>query len=147
MPLIVRHLSEKHALDLQNAVERALAEWAPGLDEPRDILEALERVLVFLRQKGGASTQARQVAAAAFVLGHQVARVARWTWHSVSEDGSLNPSVVSPDGRRALPVVDVTTQRLLGEVQEPLWVLLAACVDGTPHPLVLELPAVGAPPA
>ena len=141
MALIVRHLSEKHALDLQNAVDRALAEWAPGLEEPADILEALERVLLFVRQKGGPSAQSRQVAAAAFVLGHQVVRVARWTWHSVSEDGSLNPSVVSPDGRRALPVVDVTTQRALGELREPLVELLAACVDGTPHPLVLELPA------
>jgi hypothetical protein len=139
MSLIVRHLSEKHVLDLQNAVDRALVEWAPGLTEPRDILEALERVVVFLRQKGGPSTQSRQVAAAAFVLGHQVARLARWTWHSVSEDGTLNPSVVSPDGRRALPVVDVTTQRVLGEVKAPLWDLVAACVEGTPHPLVLEL--------
>jgi hypothetical protein len=46
---------------------------------------------------------------------------------------------VSPDGRRALPVVDVTTQRVLGEVKAPLWELVDACVEGTPHPLLLDL--------
>jgi hypothetical protein len=139
MPLVVRHLSEKHVLDLQNAVDQALREWAPGLSEPREIVDALERVVVFLRLKGAPSSQSRQVAAAAFVLGHQLARVAHWTWHSVSEDGALNPTVVSPDGRRGLPVVDVTAARVLGALEEPLWTVFSACVEGADHPMVLEL--------
>jgi hypothetical protein len=144
MAFIVRHLSEKHALDLQNAVDRALGEWAPGLLEPAEIVVALERVVVFLRAGGGPSAQARQVAALAFVFGHEVVRAARWTWHSVSEDGSLNPSVVSPDGRLALPVVDVVTRKVLGELRAPLLEVLTACVEGRDHPQLLELtPAAG----
>jgi hypothetical protein len=140
MAYTVKPLSERHALELQNAVDKALLQWAPGVKEPQDIIASLDRVLLFLKQNGGAATQSRQVASLAFIFGHQVVRTAQWTWHSVSEDGGLNPSIVSPDKTRALLVVDVITQWVVGELKVSLRDLYAACIEGRPHELVLCLP-------
>ena len=52
----------------------------------------MERILLFLRQNGGASMQARQVASLAFIIGEQVVQLGGWKWMSVSDDGSVNPA-------------------------------------------------------
>lgn len=141
MALTATPLSERHALELQRAVDTALLQWAPGATEPKAIIAALERVLLFLKQNGGAATQSRQVASLAFVFGHQVVRSAQWTWFSVADDGGLNPSIVSPDQSRALLVVDVITQWVMGELKVSLKDLYEACVGGSTHPLLTVLPA------
>ena len=94
----VAPLSEKHLGELQLATERALQQWAKDIFVPTEILAAMERVLLFLRQNGGASKQARQVASLAFIVGEQLVQLDGWKWMSVSEDGSLNPAIVSADG-------------------------------------------------
>lgn len=139
MALTATPLSARHALELQRAVDAALLQWAPGTTEPKAVIAALERVLLFLKQNGGAATQSRQVASLAFVFGHQVVRSAQWAWFSVSDDGGLNPSIVSPDQTRALLVVDVITQWVVGELKVSLKDLYAACVEGTAHELVTQL--------
>ncbi|MBL8919555.1 MAG: hypothetical protein JNJ54_11880 [Myxococcaceae bacterium] len=104
-------LSEKHLTELGQAVDRALAQWLTegGGGEPVEVVRALERVLLFLKQNGDASAQARQVSSLAFAFGQQLVRRGGWTWHSVSEDGSVNPSVVHEDGRACLVVDTVTS--------------------------------------
>lgn len=103
-------LSDKHLVEVNQAVDRALAQWLPGVDtsQPLEVVRALERVLLFLQQNGDASAQARHVASLAFAFGQQLVRAGGWGWHSVSEDGSVNPSVVRADGRACL-VVDAVT--------------------------------------
>lgn len=112
----VAPLSEKHLLELTQTADRALSQWLTGqhVTEPLDIVRALERVLLFLKQHGDASAQARQVGSLAFAFGHQLVRAGRWSWQSVSEDGGVNPSVVRDDGRACLVIDTVTamvTQR------------------------------------
>lgn len=103
-------LSEKHVGELRLAVSRALAQWLPGdLPAPLDVVQGLERVLLFLRQNGSPTPQARQVASLAFCWGDQLVRGGGFHWASVSEDDSVNPSVVSNDGQRACLVVDALT--------------------------------------
>lgn len=106
----VSPLSEKHRLELEQAAERALSQWLPeGRDAaPREVVRALDRVLLFLKQNGDASAQARHVASLAFCFGAQLVRAGHGSWHSVSEDGSVNPSVVTR-GRACLVVDAVTT--------------------------------------
>lgn len=103
-------LSDKHLAELTQTVERALAQWLTGEAPPgpAETVRALERVLLFLKQNGDASAQARQVASLAFAFGAQLVKAGGWTWQSVSEDGSVNPSVVHADGRACL-VVDTVT--------------------------------------
>ncbi|MFT3706428.1 MAG: hypothetical protein QM817_02050 [Archangium sp.] len=67
----VAELSEKHRGELQLATERALQQWAKDVFVPKQILDAMERVLLFLKQNGGASKQARHVTSLAFVVGEQ----------------------------------------------------------------------------
>ncbi len=112
----VSPLSDKHLLEVVQASERALAQWltVPGVPEPLELVRALERVLLFLKQNGDASAQARQVSSLAFAFGQQLVRTGAWEWKSVSEDGSVNPSVVNGAGRACLVVDTVTamvTQR------------------------------------
>ena len=132
-------LSDKHLGELQLATERALQQWAKGIYAPMEIVAAMERVLLFLRQNGSAARQARQVTSLAFIIGEQIVQLAGWTWISASDDGSLNPAVVSVDQTRVLPVVDVMTLLVTGEAKSSLGSLVRACIDGTPHDLVLTV--------
>jgi len=103
-------LSEKHLCELALAVSRALSQWLPGpLGAPLEVVQGLERVLLFLRQNGSPSPQARQVASLAFCWGDQLVRAGGFHWASASEDSSVNPSVVSDDEVRACMVVDTIT--------------------------------------
>lgn len=108
--MLVEPLSEKHVVELEQACQRALSQWLPNEDtgEPKDIIRALDRVLLFLKQNGDASAQARHVASLAFAFGQQLVRTGAWQWVSVSEDGSVNPSVLDGNGRACL-VVDAVT--------------------------------------
>lgn len=133
----VAPLSEKHLGELQLATERALQQWAKNIFAPTEIVSAMERILLFLRQNGGASMQARQVTSLAFIIGEQVVQLGGWKWMSVSDDGMLNPSIVSPDGRRACLVVDVMTLLVAKEAKGSLTALVRACVENEPHPLVV----------
>lgn len=135
----VLELSAKHRGELQLATERALQQWAAGVFAPPDIVSAMERILLFLKQNGGASKQARHVASLAFIIGEQVVQLAGWKWMSVSEDGSLNPAIVSPDGKLACLVVDVMTLLVSGETVGSLGGLVRACVEGQNHTLVISL--------
>lgn len=139
-------LSKKHLGEVHVATERALQQWAKGVFAPTEIVAAMERILLFLRQHGGASQQARQVTSLAFIIGEQVVQLAGWSWVSASDDGSLNPAVVSADQTRVLPVIDVMTLLVTGEARSSLASLVRACVDATPHPLIVTLaPATGSP--
>lgn len=105
-------LSEKHLAELALAVSRALAQWLPkgeALPAPLEVVQGLERVLLFLRQNGSPSPQARQVASLAFCWGDQLVRDGAFRWASVSEDDSVNPSILSLDETRACMVVDAVT--------------------------------------
>lgn len=135
----VAPLSDKHLAELHLATERALQQWAKDLFAPPDILSAMERVLLFLRQNGRASIQPRQVTSLAFVIGEQLVQLGGWRWMSVSDDGSLNPSIVSPDGRRACLLIDVVTLLVAGEAKGSIASLVEACLEGTAHPLVVPL--------
>jgi hypothetical protein len=105
----VSPLSEKHLLEVQEASDRAITQWLIAKEpEPLEFVRALERVLLFLKQNGHASAQARQVASLAFAFGQQLVRTGKWEWKSVSEDGSVNPSVVNSDGRACLVIDSVT---------------------------------------
>jgi len=138
-PYTVAPLSERHLSELALAVERAAAQWVKGLDAPVDVVRGLERVLLFLKQNGAASPQARHIASLGFLFGQQVVRAGGWTWKSVSEDGSVNPAIVSPDGKRAVLVVDVVTRLVLGADRASLVSLYRALLSGEGHPLVTEL--------
>lgn len=139
MSLSVAPLSEQHATELALAVERARAQWAKGLSAPEAVVAALERVLLFLRQNGAASPQARHVASLAFCFGQQVVAARGWMWKSVSDDGSVNPSIVSPDGKRAVLVVDVMTRLVVGTEKASLAGLFKALTSEGAHPLVTPL--------
>ncbi|MEW5739389.1 MAG: hypothetical protein AB1938_10710 [Myxococcota bacterium] len=139
MSLAITPLSAQHTAELSLAVDRALAQWAKGLTRPEDIVAALERVLLFLRQNGAASPQARHVASLAFSFGQQVVAGAGWTWQSVSDDGGVNPSIVSPDGTRAVLVVDVMTRLVVGADKASLASFFQALLRGEAHPLVTPL--------
>lgn len=131
--LQVNALSDKHLGELQLATERALQQWAKDVIVPQKILSSMERILLFLKQNGGASRQARQVASLAFIVGEQVVQLGGWKWMSVSDDGSLNPAIVSPDGRRACLMVDVMTLMISGELKSSVGALARACLEDTPH--------------
>lgn len=137
----VAELSEKHRGELQLATERALQQWAKDIFVPAQILEAMDRVLLFLKQNGGASKQARHVTSLAFVVGEQIVQLGGWKWMSVSEDGSLNPAIVSPDGKRAALLIDLVTLWLTGEARGSVRTLTRACLDQQvePHDGVISL--------
>ena len=135
----VAPLSEKHRGELQLATERALQQWAKDVFAPREIVSAMERILLFLRQNGGAARQARQVASLAFIIGEQVVQLGGWKWMSVSEDDSVNPAIVSPDGVRACLVVDVMTLLVAGETKGSLGALVSACLENRPHDLLVPV--------
>ena len=132
-------LSDKHRGELQLATERALQQWAKDVFAPQEIVSAMERILLFLRQNGGAAKQARQVASLAFIIGEQVVQLGGWKWMSVSEDGSVNPAIVSPDGGRAVLVVDVMTLLVAGEARGSLGSLVRACLQNEPHAGVVAM--------
>lgn len=138
-PFVVAPLSAQHESELALAVERAAAQWVKRVERPIEVVAGLERVLLFLKQNGSAAPQARHVASLAFVFGQQVVREAGWSWKSVSEDGSVNPAIVSPDGKRAVLVVDVVTRLVVGADKASLSALFRALVDGQGTPLVTEL--------
>lgn len=133
----VAPLSPKHLGELQLATERALQRWAKDIFAPTEILSAMERVLLFLRQNGGASLQARQVTSLAFIVGEQLVQLDGWRWMSVSEDESLNPSIVSADGKRAVLVIDVMTMLVTGKGS--IAGLVRACREGVAHEHVVTL--------
>ena len=135
----VAPLSEKHRGELQLATERALQQWAKDVFAPQEIVSAMERILLFLRQNGGAARQARQVASLAFIIGEQVVQLGGWKWMSVSEDDSVNPAIVSPDGVRACLVVDVISLLVAGEARSSLGTLVRACVENQPHEMLVPV--------
>ena len=135
--MLVAPLSTKHLGELQLATERALQQWAKNIFAPTEIVSAMERILLFLRQNGGAAKQARQVASLAFIIGEQIVQLGGWKWMSVSDDGSVNPAIVSPDGARACLVVDVMTVLVAGQARGSLSSLVKACVENEHHALVV----------
>ena len=135
--MLVAPLSTQHLGELQLATERALQQWAKNIFAPTEIVSAMERILLFLRQNGGAAKQARQVASLAFIIGEQIVQLGGWKWMSVSDDGSVNPAIVSPDGARACLVVDVMTLLVGGDMKGSLSSLVKACVENEHHSLVV----------
>ncbi|MFZ5443947.1 MAG: hypothetical protein ACOZQL_28345 [Myxococcota bacterium] len=135
----VAPLSETHLAQIQLATERALQQWAKDVIVPTKILAAMDRVMFFLKQNGGAAQQARQVASLAFIVGEQLVHLGGWRWMSVSDDGSLNPAIVSPDGARACLLVDAVTLMVSGEAKGSISALAKACLEGTEHPMVTRL--------
>src|SRR5687767_6102042 len=104
-------LSEQHLGEIRLTAERALAQWlgaaAPD-GSPRDVVRALDRVLLFLRQNGSPSRQAAQVTSLALAWGEQVVKAAGWEWMNVGDEG-FNPGLVAPGNAHAcLPVDEVT---------------------------------------
>lgn len=124
-------LSEKHQGELRLAAERALAQWlgAGPRPEPAQVVQGLERVLLFLRQNGSPSRQAAQVTSLALAWGEQVVRAAGWSWMNVAEGGALNPGLVSPGGAHACLPVDLVTV-LVMEKRGSLAALYRKLVDG-----------------
>ncbi len=122
-------LSDRHLDEIRQTVGRALQQWLTdeALTEPLGIVRALDRVLLFLKQNGDASAQARQVSSLAFALGEQLTRTGDWQWKSVSEDGSVNPAVVS-SGRACL-VIDAVTSMVMGTTSLGLVELFRGLVD------------------
>ncbi|MFT3706429.1 MAG: hypothetical protein QM817_02055 [Archangium sp.] len=57
----------------------------------------------------------------------------------MSEDGSLNPAIVSPDGKRAALMVDLVTLWLAGHARGSVSTLTKSCLDNEPHDGVVEL--------
>lgn len=139
--LQVTELSAKHLDELHLAVDRAMQQWVPSVRDPLEVVVALERVLLFLRQNGGPSPQSRQVASLAFILGEQLVKSSSWTWMSVSEDGTVNPSIVSADRQFAMLVVDVVTLWVMGAHRISLREVFEACTTGRPHALFTSLVA------
>lgn len=135
----VTELSAKHLGELQLATERALQQWAKDVFVPQQILAAMERVSLFLKQNGGAAKQARQVTSLAFIVGEQVVQLGGWRWVSVSDDGSLNPAILSPDGKRACLVLDFMTLLVSGQGSGSVGSLVRACLEGQAHEGVVVL--------
>lgn len=133
----VAPLSEKHLGELQLATERALQQWAKGVFAAPEIVSSMERILLFLQQNGGAAKQARHVTSLAFIIGEQIVQLGGWKWMSVSDDGSVNPAIVSPDGSRACMVVDVMTLLVTGGTKGSLSTLVKACVENEEHSMVV----------
>ncbi len=131
-------LSSQHRREIDLAIAVANAQWTKDLQHPSSIVQSLGRILLFMRQNGGASRQARHVASLAFVMGGQVVQQGGWRWMSVSEDGSVNPAIVSPDGRRACLVIDAVTLLLVDSSLGSIARLFQACVDGQAHSLVVS---------
>jgi len=132
-------LSEQHRGEIRLAVERALAQWlgAGPPREPAQVVQGLERVLLFLRQNGSPSRQAAHVTSLALAWGEQVVRAAGWAWMNVAEEGALNPGLVSPGGAHACLPVDVVTV-LVMERKGSLVALYRRLVDGPLPPAAGE---------
>ncbi len=128
-------LSDAHLQQLGLAVTRALAQWLPGpVGTPLEVVKGLERVLLFLRQNGSPSPQARQVASLAFCWGEQLVREGTFRWANVVADdepeNAVNPSIVSADGQRACLVVDCVTMLVLEPKSPALSALFRELNDG-----------------
>jgi len=132
-------LSKKHLEELERATATALAQWAPQLTDPHEIVSAMDRVLLFLKQQGQPSAQARQVASLAFVVGEQVVKLGGWAWVNLSDDNSFNPAIISPDGTRAALLIDALTFLVMGHEEGSLTGLVRACLMGLPHALLQTL--------
>ena len=131
MGLQVVALSDKHVRELELAVSRALSQWLPGdLPEPKTVVDALEKVLLFLRQNGSPTNQSRHVASLAFAWGQQLVRSGGFSWKSVSDDAGVNPSIVSADGARACMVVDAVTAMVMDAQPRSLGSLFRALQEG-----------------
>lgn len=126
-------LSERHVSQLRRAAAMAQAQWAPEATAPMDVVAAMDRVVLFLKQNGDASAQSRQVASLAFVVGEQIVQLADWKWMNASDDDTLNPAIVSADGHRAVALLDIATLLVMGETSGSLTALARACVGATNH--------------
>lgn len=135
----VETLSPKHLGEISLTVERGTAQWLKGSPTPAQAVAQLERVLLFLKQNGGASRQAQHVTSLALIFGEQVCAVSGWRWMNVSDDGRLNPGLVSADGAHACLPVDVVTRLLMRQQIPSLGELFTMLVEG-------PLPTVGAQP-
>jgi len=145
MSLSITELSEQHRGEIARAAQRALSQWAKdGPAEPARVVQVLERVLLFLKQNGGPTRQADHVTSLAFAWGEQVAQSSGWRWMNVSDDGGVNPGLVSPDGAHACLPVDVVAVRVMQVRQPTLSALYRRIVEGplpaaaTPGPVLLE---------
>lgn len=133
-------LSDEHLKQLDRAVELALPQWLKPVPEaPEQVVLGLERVLLFLKQQQEPSKQARQVASLAFAWGAQVVRATPWRWMSVSEDGSVNPALVSPDGAKACLPVDVVTMLAMKQGSTSLSGLYRSILEGEDAEALLTL--------
>lgn len=114
-------LTDKHLAEIALAVERARAQWLKGGDSPSpaQVVSQLERVLLFLRQNGSPTNQSRHVTSLALTFADAVRQANGWKWMSVSDDGSLNPSLVSLDDRHAFLPVDAVTRLLMQDPGVP----------------------------
>jgi hypothetical protein len=137
--MIVMKLSAKHQAQVALAVDRAVAQWAKDVSTPGQIVQALDKVLLFLRQNGAATRQAAHVASLGLVFGQQLVRDQGWCWRSASEDGSVNPAVVCREMVTACLVVDAATMLVTNSGYGSLAALYRSCSSGMPHPLVVTV--------
>lgn len=121
MPWTLAPLSEKHLAEIALAVTRARGQWLKGVADPSppQVVSQLDRVLLFLKQNGSPTTQSRHVTSLALTFGDAVAQTNGWRWMSVSDDGALNPGLVSPDQRHAFLPVDTVTRLLMHDPTVP----------------------------
>ena len=151
MALTVGPLTERHRAEISAAVARALAQWlgAELPTEPAQVVQGLERVLLFLRQNGSPSRQAAHVTSLALAWGEQLARATGWAWMNVSDDGSVNPGLVAPSGAHACLPVDLVTSLVLGQGGASLSQLFRRIASGNlppPTPGAVTLVDAATPP-
>ncbi len=114
-------LSEKHLAEIALAIERARAQWLKGPADPtpRDVVSQLDRVLLFLKQNGSPTAQSRHVTSLALTFGDAVGKTNGWRWKNVSDDGALNPGLVSPTEQHAFLPIDTVTRLLMHDSSVP----------------------------
>ncbi len=118
------------ALQLKQSIASAERQWLgqPGaLMEADEILQRLERVVLFLRQNGSPSRQAGQVAALAFLFGEWLVRQQGFSWCCAQLDGATTPAVLSFDCTTVCSVVDVVTQLVMHQNQLSFKQAIFAC--------------------
>ena len=115
-------LSEVHQQQIARATLQALVQWLPGHASlsPVEIVQRLDRVVLFLQQNGSPSRQAGQVTSLAFAWGMQVQRALGWQWVNAATDGTFNPALQSEDGRLLCCAVDVVTALVMRQASGSL---------------------------
>ena len=126
-------LSEVHQQQIAKATVQALVQWLPNHASlgPADIVQQLDRVVLFLQQNGSPSRQAAQVTSLAFSWGMQLQRTLGWQWVNAEGDQGFNPALLSADGQWLVCPVDIVTALVMKHAQGSLAKLYGALVAGT----------------